>query len=179
MSYGDVSALRKDVKSIEAPYRAAARTAKQLDLLLSRGGGIADLSAQITFIKSLDPTSVVREGEVAMQQQASGLKDQILTLWDQATKKGGAGLTPAVRAQIQAAARDLNSIISSEYEQVVSPYYDKYEKDLLSKRVTFPEMNTPVFGSDDALAIDSGALDAIAEKYPVRQQINQGRGRNR
>jgi hypothetical protein len=167
-SYGEVAGLRKDVAKIEEPYRTASTAAKQLDALLGQGGGVGDLAATISFVKSLDPTSVVREGEVAMQQQASGLINRIGTLWDQATKAGGGGLTKNMRQQIQDSTRRLMEILESEYAAQVGPYYDEYSDYLKSGRLQFPKMTTPVFSGQapaPGTPVASPAVDAGMQRY--------------
>jgi len=64
----------------------------------SMDSGIGDVSMIFSFMKMLDPTSVVREGEFATAQNTSGIPDYVLNLYNQAVD--GRMLPPNARQQI-------------------------------------------------------------------------------
>lgn len=60
--------------------------------------GPADISMVFGFMKMLDPTSVVREGEAANIQNTSGVPDKVRIMYNQALS--GVKLSPQQRAEI-------------------------------------------------------------------------------
>lgn len=61
------------------------------------GSGAADISLVFAYMKMLDPTSVVREGEFAQAAQAGGVPSAVLNMYNNLVK--GDKLTPEVRQQ--------------------------------------------------------------------------------
>lgn len=61
------------------------------------GSGAADISLVFAYMKMLDPTSVVREGEFAAAANAGGVPSHVLNMYNNLVK--GDKLTPEVRQQ--------------------------------------------------------------------------------
>lgn len=75
--------------------------------------GASDIAMVYSFMKMLDPTSVVREGEFATAENAGGVPTQIMTMYNRALT--GERLAPEIRQQfLQQAAR--------QYEQQLQTY---------------------------------------------------------
>ena len=81
-SYTD---LRKDPTIKTA--QAAATQITQMKEVMGLGTAASDIAMIFMFMKSLDPTSVVREGEQATAQNATGVPDRIRNLYNY-IKKG-------------------------------------------------------------------------------------------
>lgn len=78
--------------------------------------GASDIAMVYSFMKMLDPTSVVREGEFATAQNAGGIPDQIKSLYNRAIS--GERLSPEVRNDfMQQAARQYEQQFGS-YQQI-------------------------------------------------------------
>jgi len=86
--------------------------------------GIGDMAAIIQFIRTLDPGSVVREGEFAIAAGSFGLFNQLLAKADSIST--GAKLTDAARAEMRSLATEL----IQSYDQENQNRYTKYTKKL-------------------------------------------------
>jgi hypothetical protein len=83
-----------------------------------------DISLIISFMKMLDPGSVVREGEFATAQNAAGVPERIRNIYNQ--MKDGTRLTETQRSEFKSQAFDLfdvaaadNSVIMEGYQKLV------------------------------------------------------------
>lgn len=86
-----------------------------------------DLALTYSFMKMLDPGSVVREGEFAMVGQTAGLPDQVIIALQRIDQ--GKGLTPPIRQRLVQAAATVYSARQGRYNQLVGQYQG-YAKDL-------------------------------------------------
>lgn len=84
--------------------------------LAERGAGLADYANLIAFIKTLDPTSVVREGEVALAGEFQTLQNRLETIYDKASK---GGFTEEFRRDLVETARRAAEIAAKDYQKVV------------------------------------------------------------
>ena len=87
-----------------------------------KGAGAADVALLYNFIKILDPGSVVREGEIALSQQAAGYVGTVLNLYNRV--KEGDLLTPDLRKSIRDQVNYLYKSQSSQQEKLVSQFSD-------------------------------------------------------
>ena len=95
--------------------------------------GVDELTAIYSMVKILDPTSVVREGEIGLLQQAQSIVGRIQTLAGQA--QAGHLITPEILTQMQESARKLKGIAKDTYDwrrqqmmnsvDAYAPYIDK------------------------------------------------------
>jgi len=67
--------------------------------LLRQGGGLSELAAQVQFFKTIDPESVVKESEIDMANNASGLIQSINASIDKTTGQGV--LSDSLRNQLE------------------------------------------------------------------------------
>jgi hypothetical protein len=67
-------------------------------------------------MKTLDPDSVVREGEFALAKDAAGLFERLSNIVTEA--KTGKGLTTTARAEMRSLATDLIETYEDKYESV-------------------------------------------------------------
>ena len=82
--------------------------------------GASDIAMVYSFMKMLDPTSVVREGEFATTENAGGVPQQIQSLYNKVIN--GQRLTPEVRQQfVQQADRQYQEQYNT-YKQIQSTY---------------------------------------------------------
>lgn len=85
-----------------------------------------DIALIFGYMKMLDPTSVVREGEFATAQNAAGIPDNIKNMWNKALS--GNRLNPQQRNNIRGTARSIYLQQRDSYNQVAQEYRG-YAKD--------------------------------------------------
>lgn len=85
-----------------------------------------DIALIFGYMKMLDPTSVVREGEFATAQNAAGIPDNIRNMWNKALS--GNRLNPQQRNNIRGTARSIYLQQRENYNQVAEEYRG-YAKD--------------------------------------------------
>jgi hypothetical protein len=146
----DVTALLKDARGINT-------AAKDL-IKLQQGSSPTDqLAAIFKFMKSLDPTSVVREGEQQMARSTGGPADALVGYIKQIQGEGG--LTPQAFRNMVETAKNLSdsAVVAANIE--MQSYLDAYEdtlpqsfKSFLKKRV--PALfQTPKVGADGTVVV--------------------------
>lgn len=79
-----------------------------------------DVSLIFAYMKLLDPTSVVREGEFATAQNATGVPAQVANTYNKLMK--GERLNPEQRKQFTSAAGNVFNENKSRYDQLVQQY---------------------------------------------------------
>ncbi len=117
----------KDTVSQEAQFRQQWQSNPQVQAALSlknatemlmkldpeTNTGINDVAAVYQFVKALDPTSVVREGEIALLGEAKSLIDRIKGSAKRVQE--GRTLTPKLLKDMQTAAKGLRDIAHDSY----------------------------------------------------------------
>lgn len=83
-----------------------------MESLSGEGSGISDIAAVFSFMKSLDPRSVVREGEFQMAASASGVFDQLMNTGEK-LKDGKILPEDAVKAMRELAPRLIKHWVES------------------------------------------------------------------
>ena len=101
--------------STKAPLEQALMGYERLKAALANPGGIGDIATVFAFMKMLDPTSVVRESEVALATSAGGLFDRMMTQLKKV--EDGTLLIDDVRADVDALA-----------DQLIASYGDAYNR---------------------------------------------------
>jgi hypothetical protein len=87
------------VKGFDITKQAYGRVMQTIeDSLAGRGNGIKDIAVMYDFIKGLDPTSVVRESEVALMNQANSIWGRLTT--NLANMKEGRVLNDTILKQV-------------------------------------------------------------------------------
>lgn len=120
--------------------------ARKLDAAEDSAAG--DLSLVFSYMKMLDPGSVVREAEFANAQNAAGVPDRIRNIWNKALT--GERLSPDQRAEFKAQADSLMEaarIRENEVRQGLKPTIEEYG---LNEGNIF---YTPEAAQDDAAVI--------------------------
>jgi hypothetical protein len=95
--------------------------------LKPNAGPAEDMALTYSFMKMLDPGSVVREGEFAMVGRTAGLPDQIVMALQQVDK--GKGLTPDLRRKLVGAAQTVYEARKDRYGALVQQYQG-YARDM-------------------------------------------------
>lgn len=98
----EFASLRKEFNSLDevAKFKDTAASYNQIRTLTSnpKPSPADDIALIFSFMKMLDPGSVVREGEFALVGASAGVPDQVIMQMAKAT--GGKGLTPKIRARL-------------------------------------------------------------------------------
>ena len=84
--------------------------------------GMGDISMVYNFISAQDPTTGVKEGEMALPGQASGVSDKVIGLYNNLIK--GDRMTDAQRAQLLQAAQQLEVAQRKSQSQFDQRYTD-------------------------------------------------------
>lgn len=123
--------IYKDFQAIDSAYR-------QINKGLDAGTAAGDLAASTKLMKLLDPTSVVRESELAMAMQATGKLDQ---LYNYANKIAtGQFLSPKQKQEFRDLSKEFYNSAGEQYNLKRQEYADIAQRN---------ELNVPdVVGSD-------------------------------
>lgn len=162
----------------EADVKAFNDVANSTEIIndLARSGTAADDMALIfSFMKTLDPGSVVREGEFANAQNTAGVPDQIRNLYNRALS--GNRLNPNQRKQFASTVQSVYTSRKRRYDQLVRQYQG-YARDANlpegtiqpREAIAFPSAAPAGGGSGipfrNAPAYSGGAdTDALVNKY--------------
>ncbi len=103
-------------KQIE-PYRAAAQAAESIQSLIGKQGPFRDVASVYSLVKFLDPTSVVREGEVALMSSAMPLFDRLQTTLNKIGEGGLIG--DKTRQDVEATMRELMKLYQKNSDALV------------------------------------------------------------
>jgi hypothetical protein len=114
----------KDFQAIDGAYR-------QINKSLDAGTAAGDLAASTKLMKLLDPTSVVRESELAMAMQATGKLDQ---LYNYANKiSTGQFLSPKQKDEFRALAKEFYNSAGEQYNAKRNEYVDIAKRNELNE----------------------------------------------
>jgi len=108
--------------------------------LSQRGGGLADYASLIEFIKGLDPTSVVREGEVSMAASFQSLQNRLSNALEKAQT---GGFDPKLRQQMVEITREMAELATKDYGLAVQRQTPLIERDRLDPQQIIVEI-TPM-----------------------------------
>lgn len=161
----DVAQLRKEfnllpeVKEFKA-VRSGYQQVKALGLKKDATGQ-DDMAMIFSFMKILDPTSVVREGEYALAAGAAGMPQQIVL----AIKKAESGekLSPAMRRQMVTTARTMYQQREATYNEAATMFQgfardQGIEPTAIARRLVPPKKKAPTKGHPDD-------IQALLKKY--------------
>ena len=130
----DITGMIKDTVGIR-------NTAEDLDRLGSLGSGPASIAMVYKFMKSLDPASVVREGEFATAESAAGVPAQIANFYNKLVK--GERLDDAQIESFVVTAKELaNSAIDSSNTEI-NKYLDTFEDSIPSSFIEKTKTRIP------------------------------------
>ncbi|MBE3139370.1 MAG: hypothetical protein IMZ53_02180, partial [Thermoplasmata archaeon] len=79
---GIADTYRKEFNSLSAPYREIRDSYKKIESAAKDPSPAGDIAIIFNYMKILDPTSVVREGEFATAEKAAGVPVAVRNLWN-------------------------------------------------------------------------------------------------
>ena len=116
----DESALRKEFNSQSTYFKGIAQSFGKI--LATDPTAAGDVSLIFAYMKMLDPTSVVREGEQATAREAEGIPGRILNLYNRAVT--GESLTPDQRADFRKQAQNIYDLAFEDQSLNLARYTD-------------------------------------------------------
>lgn len=119
--------------------------------------GPGDMSMIFAYMKMLDPTSVVREGEFATAENSGGVSQTVSNLYNRILT--GERLTPELRKQFLAAAEQLYAEAAKNVGDINSQYSSRATQWGVdpSRFIIAPEVYGPVGGAGD--------IESLVNKY--------------
>lgn len=139
--FDDISGMRKEIQQLPS-YKnlaAAAPIYKAMAETAGRDSKASDLNLVYGLGKIMDPTSVVREGEMIMVKNTASLPD-----WLQgaiASLNGGAALTPETRQAIMTEAYGRVKGYNDEFQQNMGQYEGIVQRNGINRADVIPEVD--------------------------------------
>jgi hypothetical protein len=137
----EVGAIRDDYRQLSGPWANVRDAYARVEDSYKRGVGAkssaADLSLVYSYIKILDPTSVVREGELALAGQTKGVPDSVVNLYNQFVQ-GKVTLTDNQRKNFRDEAKGL---VRTQLQTQLD--LEKNFRDIATKRKADPDEAVP------------------------------------
>lgn len=132
VDFDDTTGIRKEVQSLPSykNYTQALPIYRSMAETAGRDTKASDLNLVYGLGKIMDPTSVVREGEMVMVQNTASLPDWLVGAIN--SLNGGSGLTPETRAAIMAEAYGRVNGYDQAFQQDAQMYQgiaDRYQID--------------------------------------------------
>lgn len=154
---GQWNAQTKALRDVPTAYR-------RMDEAFGQDSGAGDIAGIYGFMKMLDPTSVVREGEFATAENAGGVAPWIRNLFNRA--RSGERLTPEVRRQLLDAAGSQLKGYREEYDQLAGHYKGLATRAGLDPADVIAPIEWPETGAPgrDAPGIPAPARDAPGKR---------------
>lgn len=175
--------LRDDYDRDMKDYNTARSAFSRLQTAANDNTGASDIALVYNFMRTLDPTSTVREGEFATAQNSGSLSQSVMNAYNKALK--GERLQPEQRQQfVQTAAHQFQSYqeranqLNQRYSGIAQSY--GFEPSRIVQPVTSPEIPRAQSGQPGAgaspgvggRAPDSAYAAAVAER--ARRQAARG-----
>ncbi|EBB7345134.1 acyltransferase [Salmonella enterica] len=175
-----IKGLNSDITSFGKNYNAVKSAANSLQALSKVNTGAAQLGIIFNYMKSLDPQSVVREGEQVQVMRSDGIWGQMKGYVDQLN--AGNGLSQEARDNIVNAAKINANAMGKQFNQQVDEYLDTYgdtipqglKKSLGGRKAKLfddvPAQSTPQGGNGKTKAAPSGISEGATATNPKTGQ---------
>lgn len=171
-----IRGLNSDITNFGKNYNSVRAAANSLQALSKVNTGAAQLGIIFNYMKSLDPQSVVREGEQVQVMRSDGIWGQIKGYVDQLN--AGNGLSQEARDNIVNAAKINANAMGQQFNQQVDEYLDTYgdtipqglKKSLGRRKAKLfddvPAQPTPQGGNGQTKAAPSGISEGATATNP-------------
>ena len=170
------SGLRKEYTPLVKDFRKAANAYDKVRKAAAGSTAADDLALIFGYMKTLDPGSTVREGEFANAQNAGGVSDQILNIYNNV--RTGQRLTPQQRENFVASAGRQYNAYQEQWQRLNDQYgalADQYGFDrdrIIAPIKTFDPIDdksgVPQMSEQDIAESQQNAIDAVkAGKDPA------------
>lgn len=112
--------LRKEYATLAKPYFDTRDAFSRVQQASSNPSAAGDVSLIFAYMRMLDPASTVREGEFATAQQATGVPQQVVNLYNRLLS--GERLAPEQRTDFLNQAQGLYGRAERQYQQIQNQY---------------------------------------------------------
>lgn len=113
--------LRKEFASLAKPYFETRDAWGRIQQSAKSPSAAGDVALIFNFMKMLDPGSVVREGEFATAQNAAGVPERVMALYNRILS--GERLTDQIRADFLNQSRGLYDRAEAQYQGIQKQYH--------------------------------------------------------
>jgi hypothetical protein len=110
---GEVIAINKDMRGVVDQFG-------RVETAVNNPSPANDIALVFSYMKMLDPTSVVREGEQATAQNAGGIPERVRAQWNRL--QSGEQFTDGLRRDFYQSARDLYERKNADYQRDLGFY---------------------------------------------------------
>jgi hypothetical protein len=145
--------LRKEVTAAAKDYSTIRESATALDAISRAPSAASDIAMVFSFMKILDPGSVVRETEYATAAQAAGVPERVVGIIQRI--QNGQFLTPQQRAEFLSVAKTMADAREQSYRQNLQRYEGISQRIGVDPRNVLPEPAAP------SRTAPQGAPDAV------------------
>lgn len=171
---GNLAELRKEFNALPEvkDFKMSDTSLAQMKSSAAAGTPQGDISLIFTFMKTLDPTSAVREGEYATAANSGGVPDSVRNAFNKLID--GERLTPEQRTAFVKQAEQLHSARRAKYDAATTRYRSLAEKQgAAPDDVTGASAQAPAAGGFVTLVDENGEeldvspdkVDAILKKH--------------
>jgi hypothetical protein len=112
--------LRQEINSVTKDYRTVREALGSLEKIAEVNSAGSDIALIFSYMKILDPNSVVRETEFATAQNAAGVPDQVRNMFNRALN--GERLNPTQRQDFLGVARRVGESQIGQYTRTINQY---------------------------------------------------------
>lgn len=112
--------LRVEITTLSKDYRTVRDAAGSLEAIGKNDSAAGDIALIFSYMKILDPNSVVRETEFATAQNATGVPDRIRNIWNRVVD--GQRLNPQQRQDFLNQARAIAGKQLGQYQRTIDQY---------------------------------------------------------
>lgn len=113
-------------ETVTSGYRDALQGYSALKASLGSGNAVGNIAAVFTFMKTLDPNSVVREGEFQLAAQAGGLHTKLMSMVSNV--KTGEFIRPEVAQEMLEVAGEIAALYEGKYNEKRGRYATEFSK---------------------------------------------------
>lgn len=153
--------LRTEYYTQAKPFADLRTNYQRMKAAANDNNGASDIAMVYSFMKMLDPTSVVREGEFATAEQAGGVPTQIVQMYNRAVT--GERLPPEIRQQfLQQATRQFQQQQQS-YSQIREQYRQLAQQYGVDPARVAPDLSYGVDIDPSTVAVDGIPQEAVQE----------------
>lgn len=166
----DVKTIRdinSDIEGITKEAKNIYQSAKDLEVLGQEATASDQLGIIFKFMKSLDPGSVVREGEQVMLQKSGGLFDYMSNYINRLNT--GKTLSPKMIQEIVTTAQKLANSNAANAEKAVSDYLSLYDEKLSPEMIQKYRKQIPGTFEITQMPNEDISIDDLMSRYGVTQ----------
>ncbi len=157
--------LRKEYTGLNKEFMTVRDASRQIEEIAKQPSAASDVALVYSFMKILDPTSVVRESEYATAQNAAGVPDQVRNLWNRVLN--GERLNDAQRADFVNQARTVYAVRERGYQGAQQNYRGIAERLRVDPRNVVLDLNAT--GAAPSRAGPSAGPAAVPPGWGMQQ----------